>query len=81
MPCDIKNHICKAKRALELSKIDQENLRLKVEEWKKSSPSSSHFFRPYVQAEDQSKVGDALHPPDSPTSKPGHFTGDWTYWW
>ena len=26
MPCDIKNHICKTKKALELSKLDQENL-------------------------------------------------------
>ena len=29
---DVKNHVYKAKRALELSKIDQENLRLKVNE-------------------------------------------------
>ena len=29
---DIRNHISKAKRALELSKYDQENLRLKIEE-------------------------------------------------
>ena len=27
---DIKNHVYKAKRALEVSKLDQENLRLKV---------------------------------------------------
>ena len=48
MPCDIRNHISKAKKALELSKVDQENLRLKIEEWKKSSPSNYHFFRPYI---------------------------------
>ena len=34
MPCDIRNHISKAKKALELSKLDQENLRLKIEDWK-----------------------------------------------
>ena len=34
MPCDIRNHISKAKKALELSKVDQENLKLKIEEWK-----------------------------------------------
>lgn len=27
---DIKNHVYRAKRALELSKMDQENLRLKI---------------------------------------------------
>ena len=30
---DLKNHVYKAKRALELSTIDQEKLRLKVNEW------------------------------------------------
>ncbi len=35
---DIRNHVFKAKRTLELSKLDQENLRLKVEEWQKTSP-------------------------------------------
>ena len=30
---DIKTHVYKTKRALELLKIDQENLRLKVNEW------------------------------------------------
>ncbi len=44
---DIRNHVCKAKRTLELSKLDQENLRLKVEEWQKTSPQSSFFFRPF----------------------------------
>ena len=48
MPCDIRNHISKAKKAVELSKLDQENLSLKIEDWKKSSPSTNHFFRPYV---------------------------------
>jgi hypothetical protein len=44
---DIRNHINKAKRALELSKYDQENLRLKIEEWKKQKPQLSFFFRPF----------------------------------
>ena len=52
MPCDIRNHISKAKKALELSKVDQENLKLKIEEWKRSSPSSNHFFRPYIRKSD-----------------------------
>lgn len=44
---DIRNHICKAKRAIELSKYDQENLWLKVQEWEKQNPQSSFFFRPF----------------------------------
>lgn len=41
------NHISMAKRAIDLSTFDQENLRLKVEEWKKSNPTSSFYFRPF----------------------------------
>ena len=55
MPCDIKNHICLAKRALELSKLDQENLKLKIEKWKKSL-SSSHFFRPFIERKEQKEL-------------------------
>ena len=44
---DIRNHVSKAKKALELSKFDQQNLQLKMEEWKASNPDSSFFFRPY----------------------------------
>ena len=41
---DIKNHIHCAKSQLQLSKFDQENLRLKVNKWQKSSPSTKFFF-------------------------------------
>ena len=44
---DIRNHVSKAKRALELSKYDQENLCLKIDEWKNNNPQSSFFFRPF----------------------------------
>ena len=44
---DIMNHISMAKRAIDLSTFNQENLRLKVEEWKKSNPTSSFYFRPF----------------------------------
>ena len=43
---DIMNHISMAKRAIDLSTFDQENLRMKVEEWKKGNPTSSFYFRP-----------------------------------
>ena len=49
LPNDIKNHVVNAKRALELSKLDQENLRLKIEAWLKDSPQSTHYFRPYIK--------------------------------
>ena len=32
--------------------MDQENLKLKIEEWKKSSPSTYHFFRLYIKKSD-----------------------------
>ena len=48
---DLRNHIYKAKKSLELSKLDQENLRLKIEEWKKCKPDSVFFFQPFIKSE------------------------------
>ena len=31
---DIRNHVHRAKRALDLSKLDQDNMQLKIAEWK-----------------------------------------------
>ena len=45
---DLKNHIYRAKQALQHSKYDQENLRLKVQNWKKTHPDANFFFRPRV---------------------------------
>ena len=42
--CDLKTHIYKAKRALELSKLDQHNLKLKLQEWESSHPDSTFYF-------------------------------------
>ena len=52
---DIKNHVYRAKRALELSKMDQENLRLKIKEWETNDPDCTFFFRSYIQTEDDSE--------------------------
>ena len=41
---DIRNHIATAKRVLELSKLDQENLRLKIMKWQESYKNSKYFF-------------------------------------
>ena len=44
-----KNHIYKAKLALELSKFDQHNLVKKISEWKTTYPDSRHFSKFKVQ--------------------------------
>ena len=64
LPVDIRNHVGIVKRALELSKLDQENLRLKVEEWEKGIPQPFHYFRPYTkpkQAESQDMLKSNLY--------------------
>ena len=43
---DIKNHIAKVKKALQLSVVDQENA-VKLIEEQKTSPDSHSYFRPY----------------------------------
>lgn len=43
----MKNHIDSAKQ---LSKLDHENLHLKIEGWKKESPESLHYCRPYIKS-------------------------------
>ena len=47
---DIRNHVSKAKRAMQLSVIDQENAVKKIAQWSELSPSSHYFFRPYKEA-------------------------------
>ena len=42
----ISNHISMAKRAIDLSSFDQENLQLKIKEWKKVNPRPSFYYRP-----------------------------------
>ena len=46
---DVHNHVFLAQRACQLSKLDQENLQLKVDKWKKDSSKSKFFFRPYKE--------------------------------
>ncbi len=40
-----------AKLSLQLSCLDQENLRLKIEQWNQSDVENKHFFRPYLLKE------------------------------
>ena len=48
---DIRNHIYAAKKTLELSKLDQENVRQMVKQHKQEYPTSSFFFRPLIKQE------------------------------
>ena len=44
---DISNHMYLAAMKLCFSKIDQENIFLKLSDWKKENPADHYFFRPY----------------------------------
>ena len=73
---DLKNHIYMAKRALQLSCLDQENLCLKIDQWKISDPESTHIFRPYLIKD--AKDVDSSSVADEPTEKntDGYFNGN-----
>ena len=76
---DIRNHIWTAKKALELSKIDQENVRCKIENWKQSTPNSSSFFRPYIKNENASPPETVLEGEptlSNPGTMPGQYNGN-----
>ena len=44
---DIRNHIYNATAKLRMSKVDQENVAMKIENWKKSNPEDLFYFRAY----------------------------------
>ena len=48
---DIRNHIYRAQKSCQLSNLDQENLRLKIEQWKKDDPQRLLHFRPFTESE------------------------------
>ena len=54
-PRDLQNHIYKAKRAHQLSKLDQHNLKLKIDQWK-TDQHSLFYFRPYSVKENSQDV-------------------------
>lgn len=58
---DINNHVTKAKSALQLSKLDQQNLHLKIQEWKKSNPDANHYFRPFRSSQDDENNGEKIN--------------------
>lgn len=46
---DIKNYVTKAKRALQLSVVDQDNAAKLIKQQQELSPESKYFFRPYQE--------------------------------
>jgi len=44
---DIRNHVYRAKAALQLYKFDQQNLSLMIKEWQTSKVLTNHYFRPH----------------------------------
>ena len=73
---DLKNHIYMAKRALQLSCLDQENLHLKINEWKISDPESLHFFRPYLIKDAKDVTSPTPTEEPTETTVEGHFNGN-----
>ena len=58
---DIRNHIYRAQKSCQLSHLDQENLRMKIEEWRKENPEKLFLFRPFTDSEPDTKE----HLPDT----------------
>ena len=52
---DVHNHIYLAQCACQLSKLDQD-LQLKVQKWKRDSPNSKFYFRPYKESTKDSEI-------------------------
>ena len=69
---DLRNHIYIAKRALQLSCLDQDNLQQKIKQWEITDPESTHFFRPYLIND---MKNDSLQSPvkQSIEMREGHF--------
>ena len=42
---DIRNHIYSAQKALEMSKFDQDNLMLKIDQWERGNPTSKFTYK------------------------------------
>ena len=73
---DVRNHFWITKKALELSKIDQESVRCKFEHWKKSCPESSFYFRSYIKHDKASPKPTRDEQCTFPSlGKPAHYNG------
>ena len=54
-----------AKRAIQLSCLDQENAMLKIEQWRKTEPDSTHFFRPFIEVNMEECPRETAPPPEN----------------
>lgn len=72
---DLRNHIFMAKRALQLSCLDQENVALQIDKWKVTDPESKHFFRPFLE-ETVERDLNRKKEPKSATEENGNFKGN-----
>lgn len=73
---DIQNHIYKSKKQLELSALDQENLRLKIQEWKRDKSESLFYFRPYKKNQSTSETEAPIPKPVATPPNSGRFNGN-----
>ncbi len=64
-----------AKRALQLSCLDQDDVRQKIEQWKVTDPESTHFFRLY-HVKDGEEDSDSCSPPSTEEVREGYFNGN-----
>ena len=65
---DLRNHIYMAKHAIQLSCLDQENAMLKIEQWRKTDPDSTHFFRPFIEVNTKDCPKETAPPPQNKTN-------------
>ena len=49
---DIRNHMNQAQKTLKLSLVDQENVALKVAEYRKLSPDTNIHFQPFIKSDE-----------------------------
>ena len=75
---DIQNHIYKSKKQLELSALDQENLRLKIAEWKKNKSESLFYFRPYKRKTNADENEVLIAQPVRTPPSSGRFNGNFS---
>ena len=75
---DIRNHIYTAKKMLELSKLDQDNLRQMIEQYKQDDPTSSFFFHPLIkqEAENEERVEQTSITPNLDEQWQGCYKGN-----
>ncbi len=76
---DIRNHMYRATQAQRLSKIDQEDVQCKLEEWQREHPEDSFFFRPCTVSDvEASHVVDRSSPNDNDEDSMSDDIGEMT---